>query len=346
MTQAKERAAAALERVAYLLERSLAATPKVTAFRKAAVTVDGLDDDALDQLVASGRVTDLPGVGASTGQVITAAVRGVPSPYLDKLEAETVVPVGEGAALRAALRGDCHTHSTWSDGGASIRDMALTARDLGHEWLALSDHSPRMSIARGLTPERLVAQHEEVARVNEELAPFRVLRAMEVDINEDGSLDFADELLAQLDLVVASPHIKLTMERPLMTRRLVMAVANPNVDILGHCTGRKVGWGGSKPRKPADFDAEIVFAACQRFGVAVEVNCRPERQDPPDELLELALEWGCDVAVDTDAHARGQLEWQVYGCDRLARLGVEPERILNTRTAAELAEHLTARASG
>jgi putative hydrolase len=203
-----------------------------------------------------------------------------------------------------------------------------------------------MSVARGLTPERLVGQHREIAEVNEALAPFRVLRGMEVDINEDGSLDFPDELLAQLDLVVASPHIKLSMERPAMTRRLVKAVANPHVDVLGHCTGRKVGWGGSKARKPADFDAEVVFAACERFGVAVEVNCRPERQDPPDELLELALEWGCDVAVDTDAHAPGQLEWQAYGCDRLARLDVGADRVLNAGTVEDVLDRLAARASG
>ena len=341
----RDRAVAALERVAYLLERALAAPPKVTAFRRAASTVAALPPGELETLHAGGRLTDLPGIGASTGGVVADALAGRPCAYLERLEEETVVPLGPGAALRAALRGDCHTHSTWSDGGAGIRDMALAALALGHEWLVLSDHSPRMSVARGLTPERLVQQHEEVAAVNAELAPFRVLRGMEVDINEDGSLDFPDELLAQLDLVVASPHIKLSMERAAMTRRLVMAVANPHVDVLGHCTGRKVGWGGARKRPPADFDAELVFAACERFGVAVEVICRPERQDPPDELLELALEWGCDVAVDTDAHARGQLEWQAYGCDRLARLGVGPDRVLNARTADELADHLAGRSS-
>jgi putative hydrolase len=339
-----DRSTAALDRVAYLLERSLAPTAKVNAFRKAASVVAALEPSELDRLAASGRVTELPGIGKSTGGVVQDAVAGRPCAYLDDLEASTAIPLGEGAALRAALRGDCHLHSTWSDGGASIRDMALAAQALGHEWMVLSDHSPRMSIARGLTPERLVGQHEEIAQVNAELAPFRVLRGMEVDINEDGSLDFPDELLALLDVVVASPHIKLSMERPAMTRRLVVAMSNPNVDILGHCTGRKVGWGGAKVRKPADFDAEVVFAACQRFGVAVEVNCRPERQDPPDELLELALDWGCDVAVDTDAHAPGQLEWQSYGCDRLARLGVGHDRVFNARPADEVLERLAARA--
>ncbi|MPY93737.1 MAG: PHP domain-containing protein [Acidimicrobiia bacterium] len=342
----QERAVEALERAAYLLERALSPTAKVKAFRRAAEVVSGLGPGELERLAAAGRVTELAGVGPSTGGVVDDAVAGRPSAYLDRLEEETAVPIGEGGALRDALLGDCHLHSTWSDGGASITEMAEAAQALGHEWLVLSDHSPRMSVARGLTPERMVAQHAEIAEVNEAMAPFRVLRGMEVDINEDGSLDFPDELLAQLDVVVASPHIKLGMERPAMTRRLVLAVANPNVDVLGHCTGRKVGWGGSRPRPPASFDAEVVFAACQRFGVAVEVNCRPERQDPPDELLALALEWGCDLAVDTDAHAPGQLEWQAYGCDRLARLGIGPERVLNARNAEDVLAHLAQRSSG
>ena len=142
-----------------------------------------------------------------------------------------------------------------------------------------------MSVANGLSPERLERQLREIAELNERLdegpAPFRVLSGMEVDINEDGSLDAPDELLARLDVVVASPHIKLRMDRAAMTRRLVLAVANPHVDVLGHVTGRKVGWAGARVRPAADLDPDIVFAACARFDVAVEVNCRPERQDPP-----------------------------------------------------------------
>ena len=118
-----------------------------------------------------------------------------------------------------------------------------------------------------------------------------------------------------------------------MTRRMVMAVASPHVDVLGHCTGRKVVGRG---RPPSRFDAEIVFAACSRFDTAVEINCRPERRDPPEDLLELALEWGCKVSIDTDAHAPGQLEWQPWGCDLAARMEIEPERIVNTYGADDL----------
>jgi putative hydrolase len=291
-------------------------------------------------------VTDLPAVGPSTGGVVADIVQGRPSRYLADLEQTSEIPLGEGAELRAALRGDCHSHSTWSDGGASIEEMAVAARELGHDWLVMTDHSPRMSVANGLSPERLERQLREIAALNERLAPFRVLSGMEVDINEDGSLDAPDELLARLDVVVASPHVKLRMDRAAMTRRLVLAVANPHVDVLGHVTGRKVGWEGARVRPAADLDPDLVFAACARFDVAVEVNCRPERQDPPEELLARALDWGCRVAVDTDAHARGQLEWQRYGCDKLARLGAGPEQVVNAASVDDVLAWVGGRRSG
>jgi putative hydrolase len=338
--------AEALERCAYLLERALAPTAKVVAFRRAAEVVRSVDPAELARLVAGGRVTDLPSVGPSTGGVVADVVAGRPSPYLADLEESTAIPLGPGAELRAALRGDCHSHSTWSDGGASITAMARAAIEVGHQWLVLTDHSPRMSVARGLTPERLVEQWKEIDLVNEVVAPFRVLRGMEVDINEDGSLDAPDDVLARLDVVVASPHVKLRMDRAAMTRRLVQAVANPHVDVLGHVTGRKVGWGGERVRPPADFDPDVVFAACARFDVAVEVNCRPERQDPPDELLAQALDWGCRLSIDTDAHAQGQLEFLAYGCDKVALAGAGADRIVNAATADELGAWVASRPGG
>jgi putative hydrolase len=211
--------------------------------------------------------------------------------------------------------------------------MAQTAQELGHEYIVLTDHSARLTIAHGLSAERLEQQLVEVARLNEELAPFRILTGMEVDILEDGTLDMTDEMLSRLDVVVASVHSKLSMEKAEMTRRMVLAVANPNTDILGHCTGRKVVGRG---RPQSKFDAELVFAACARFDKAVEINCRPERQDPPEDLLQLALDWGCKVSIDTDAHAPGQLEWQPYGCDKAARMGIEPSEIVNTMSADDL----------
>jgi putative hydrolase len=325
----------ALDRIVYLLDRALAETTKVRAFARALDVLQEVGDDEVAKLHATGKLTELAGIGPTTARVIGEALDGDVPSYLVHLEDETIIPLGEGADLRAALKGDCHTHSTWSDGGASIESMARTAIALGHDYMVLTDHSPRLTVAHGLSADRLRAQLDEVFALNERLAPFRILTGIEVDILVDGALDQRDDLLARLDVVVASVHSKLRMERSEMTRRMVNAVASPHVDILGHCTGRKLVGSG---RPPSQFDAEIVFAACAQFDTALEINCRPERQDPPDELLELAIDWGLRFAVDTDAHAPGQMEWQVYGCDKAARHGIEPERIVNTMAADDLVE--------
>jgi putative hydrolase len=325
--------AAALDRVVYLLDRDLAEGRRVAAYAKARDIVRDHGDDEIIRLHRAGELLDLAHIGTSTGHVIALAIDGGIEEHLAALEAETAIEVGEGADLRAALKGDCHSHTTWSDGGASVTEMATTARALGHEYLVITDHSPRLTIAHGLNRERLLRQLDEIEAVRSELAPFRILTGMEVDILEDGALDQDDDLLERLDVVVASVHSKLRMPEQEMTRRMVLAVASPHVDILGHCTGRKVVGTG---RPPSRFDADIVFAACARFDTAVEINCRPERQDPPEELLALALDWDCKVSIDTDAHAPGQLEWQAYGCDKAARLEIEPDRIVNALSADDL----------
>jgi putative hydrolase len=344
MSQPTLAPATALRRIAFLLERGREPTYKVRAFRRAAAAVDATDPDELARLAAApgAGLRGLPGVGEVTERVIREALAGEVPVYLRRLEAIEGQPVAEGAAaLRAALRGDCHSHSTWSDGGSPIAEMAEAARDLGHEYLVVSDHSPRLTVASGLSPERLRAQLDEVARLNEDLAgaasrggrPFRLLTGIEVDILEDGSLDQSDGLLARLDVVVASVHSKLRMPGPEMTRRMVAAVANPHADILGHCTGRMVVGRG---RPESEFDPDVVFGACAEHGVAVEVNSRPERQDPPKRLLRLAVEAGCRIAIDTDAHAPGQLDWQLGGCERAFACGVTADMVVNTRDAAGL----------
>ncbi|HEX8134285.1 MAG TPA: PHP domain-containing protein [Actinomycetes bacterium] len=334
---------AALRRIAFLLERGLEPSYKVRAFRRAANALEGYGHAELAALAAGPGLRALPGIGEVTERVAREALAGEVPVYLRRLEAIEGRPVPAGAAeLRAALRGDCHVHSDWSDGGSPIAEMAEAARDLGHDWVALTDHSPRLTVANGLSPERLRRQLDEVARLNERLAeqaaagaarPFRVLTGIEVDILEDGSLDQEAELLARLDLVVASVHSKLRMPAAEMTARMLAAVANPNADVLGHCTGRMVTGRG---RPESTFDAEAVFAACAEHGTAVEVNSRPERQDPPKRLLRLAVEAGCLVAVDTDAHAPGQLDWQALGCERAFACGVTPEMVLNARPAGDL----------
>lgn len=318
----------ALRRIAYLLERAHEPTYRVRAFRTAARVVAGLSEQELGERLAAGTLRELGGVGDVTAQVVTEAWHGEVPVYLRRLESTGGRPVAEGGAeLRAGIRGDCHTHSDWSDGGSPILEMAEAARALGHDWTVLTDHSPRLTVARGLSPERLRDQLDEVERVNEQLAPFRLLTGIEVDILDDGRLDQEDELLARLDVVVASVHSHLRMPEPDMTRRMVAAVANPHTDILGHCTGRMVV---GKKRPESEFDAELVFAACERFGVAVEINSRPERLDPPKRLLRLAVEAGCLTSIDTDAHAPGQLDWQAYGCERAAACGVPADSIVTT----------------
>ncbi len=328
----------ALRRIAFELERGGAPTYRVRAFRRAAAVIDGLAPGELARRLGAGTLEALPGIGATTAQVIAEAAAGQQPAYLTRLLAEQ--PPSPPDGLRAALRGDCHTHSSWSDGGSPVREMAEAARALGHEWIALTDHSPRLTVANGLTAERLAAQLDLVGELNAELAPFRILTGIEVDILEDGSLDQREDLLARLDMVVASVHSQLRMPAGPMTKRMVAAIGNPHVDVLGHCTGRLLGAGdqrGRGRRPESVFDPGAVFGACREHGVAVEINCRPERMDPPDRLLGLAAEAGCRFAIDTDAHAPGQLDWLGNGTARAEKFGISPERVINARGASDVA---------
>jgi putative hydrolase len=325
-----------LRRIAFLLERSREPTFRVKAFRTAAGVIDGLGAAEVADRAKAGTLIQLSGVGEVTARCVTESLAGEVPVYLRRLEATEDTPLDEAtAALRSALRGDCHTHSDWSDGGSPIDEMAATARDLGHEYVVLTDHSPRLKVANGLSAERLEKQLDVVAGVNDKLAPFRMLTGIEVDILEDGTLDQKPSLLARVDVVVASVHSKLRMPAKEMTPRMIAAVSNPHTDILGHCTGRLVT-GGRGTRPESEFDADLVFAACAQFGVAVEINSRPERLDPPKRLLRLAVEAGCLVSIDTDAHAPGQLDWQHHGCERAARCGVPVETVVNSWPADDL----------
>jgi putative hydrolase len=332
--------AADLRRIAFLLERTQADTHRVRAYRGAADAVDAMPPAQVHARVAAGTLTSVRGIGAKTGAVAAASVAGEVHDTLAQLERDAQKPLvaltGEAARLQAALRGDCHTHSNFSDGGSPPHEMARTARDdVGHEWVVLTDHSPRLTVANGLSPKRLRQQLELVARINDQLAGFRLLTGIEVDINPDGTLDQEPDLLAQLDVVVGSVHSELRMPAPQMTARMLRAVDNPHLDVLGHCTGRLVA-GPRAPRPRSTFDAEAVVTACVQRGVALEVNARPERLDPPRDILRLAVEAGCLLSIDTDAHAPGQLTWQPYGVARAVECGADADRVVTTWSAQQV----------
>lgn len=326
----------ALRRIAFLLERQRASTYKIRAFRGASTTVMKLDDDELARHLTDGTLKTLPGIGDATRRVIETAAVGETPEYLAELE-ETSGPLADGGtAVRAALKGDLHCHSDWSDGGSPIEEMVMTAVELGHEYLVLTDHSPRLRVANGLSAARLQEQLKVIRAVNRQTdGVIRLLKGIEVDILDDGTLDQTPAMLRLLDVRVASVHSKLKMERDAMTRRMVNAVRNPFTNVLGHCTGQLIeGNRGTRPQ--SQFDPLAVFEACAENNVAVEINSRPERSDPPDNLIRMALNAGCLFSIDSDAHAPGQLDFQIHGCVRAERLGVPLERIVNTWDADRL----------
>ena len=318
----------ALQEIAFWLERERAKTYRVEAFRNAATAIAGLTVDELAARRAS--LTSMHGIGPRTAGVITEVLDGNVPGYLADLRERGAGPLETGGEeVRAQLLGDLHTHSDWSDGGSPIEVMAATARRLGHQYMVLTDHSPRLTVANGLSAQRLSEQLDVVAEVDAAYDDFRLLPGIEVDINEDGTLDQTPEMLARLDVVVASVHSKLRMDRIGMTRRMLKAVADPATNVLGHCTGRLVT--GSRGKRPeSQFDAKRVFAACAEHEVAVEINSRPERRDPPDKLIAIALDAGCLFSVDSDAHAPGQLDFLDHGAARVQELGVPLDRIVTT----------------
>jgi putative hydrolase len=330
----------ALREIAFYKDRAREESRRVMAYRNAADVIEGLTEAQREKHGQANSWQSLPGVGPKTAKVIAQAWAGREPDVLTELR-EAAGDLG-GGEIRAALKGDLHLHSNWSDGSAPIPEMMAAAQSLGHEYCALTDHSPRLTIANGLSPDRLRHQLDVIDELREQFAPMRILTGIEVDILDDGSLDQEPELLERLDIVVASVHSKLKMESVAMTRRMVRAVSEGKADVLGHCTGRLVT-GGRGTRPESQFDAEEVFTACRDHGTAVEINSRPERRDPPTRLLKLALEIGCDFSIDTDAHAPGQLDFLGYGAQRALDNAVPRDRIVNTWPVEKLLAWAAAR---
>ncbi|WP_448811096.1 PHP domain-containing protein [Agromyces bauzanensis] len=331
---------AALEEIAFLLERDRASSFKSKAFRRAADVIGEYSAEELAARVRDGRLKRTKGIGDTTYTVIAEAVDGEVPAYLSDLRARSgpaVAAAKEG--LRSKLRGDLHAHSDWSDGTTTIATMARAAAFMGLEYLVLSDHSPSLRVANGLSTERLLEQLDVLDELNASGAAgdIRVLSGIEVDILLDGALDQTPDMLERVDVVVASVHSKLRMESREMTARMLRAIEHPQTNVLGHCTGRLVeGSRGTRPQ--SEFDARAVFAACAEHDVAVEINSRPERQDPPDELIQLALGAGCRFTIDSDAHAPGHFSFLDLGAARAEANGVPADRIVTTLPVERLLE--------
>ena len=225
------------------------------------------------------------------------------------------------------IRGDLQMHSTWSDGKASIEEMARACTKLGYEYLALTDHSQAMAMVQGLTPERARKQWEEIAEVRERVKGIEIFRSVEIDILKDGSLDMPDEILEELDVVVISVHSFMDQDRGTMTERVLKAMAHPSVDILAHPTGRLIN-----RRESFELDVEAVLVAAAELKVAVELNANPNRLDFSDVHVHRAKELGVPVVISTDAHSPAGLENMRFGVDQARRGWLEAPDVLNTKS--------------
>ncbi|MBV8199311.1 MAG: DNA polymerase/3'-5' exonuclease PolX [Acidobacteria bacterium] len=225
----------------------------------------------------------------------------------------------------ADLRGDLQMHSTWSDGRNTLEEMVAGCAAHGYEYMAITDHSKALAMVNGLDAGRLKLQWLEIDAIRARHPEIQLLRAMEIDILADGTLDLDDEMLAGLDLVVVSIHSRFELPAAQQTERILRALAHPEVDVLAHPTGRKIN-----RRKPLDFDVETVLARAAELGVAVELNASPDRLDLKDTHLVLARELGCRIVISTDAHRVAELGTMRYGVEQARRAGLEPRHVLNT----------------
>ena len=325
-------AAQVLSEIGYLLRQDPEERFRAKAFSAAAWSL-AVDRPDLEALHGSNELTTLEGVGAGIAKVLAEALETGHSRYLDRLREQMKQPARDDESVLdfAQYKGDVHSHSTWSDGKATMLEMARGAEAMGYAYLGVTDHSPRIKVVNGLDANRLLAQSREMAEVQAQVPGVALLQGIEVDILEDGSLDLPDMVLELLDVVIASPHVKLRQEPAAMTERMLRAVSHPHVDVIGHPTGRRPG-----SREGANYDFESVFKEAARHGVALEIDCDPARMDLSPEMARLALELGCRFSLDADAHAPAELAYVPMGMWMARRAGIPQDRILNFRALEDL----------
>lgn len=290
-----------------------------------------LNEHALSPVDSSGTIIeDAPKILCATEEEVYAAV-GLPWIAPELREDSGEIEAAQRGALPelitlADIRADLHMHTVYSDGQLSIRDMAEQARRRGRQFIVITDHSRSLGIANGLSIERLMEQQEEVRRVDAEMGPdFRVFHGTEMDINADGSLDYPDDVLEKLDFVIASLHVSLRQERDQVTRRLLNAISNPHVDLIGHPRGQLI-----PSREPVDADMDAVFEAAARYNTALEINANPHRLDLEAQYARRAVELGIVLSINTDAHSAPELDLMHFGVSTARRGWVTAASVLNT----------------
>jgi putative hydrolase len=317
--------AQALSEIGYLLRQNEAERFRAKAFAAAAWSIVISRPD-LDALHKANALTTIEGVGPGIAKVLAGLIETGQSSYLDRLRTEMGQPArdDESQIDLSRYQGDVHSHTNWSDGKATMLEMAQGAKAMGYHYLGITDHSPRITVVHGLGAERLLEQSREMADVQSKVGDVTLLQGIEVDILDDGALDLPDAVLELLDIVIASPHVKLRQEPAAMTERMLRAVSNPHVDVIGHPTGRRPG-----SRPGADYDFEAVFKEAARHRVALEIDCDPARMDLSPEMARLALECGCNFTMDADAHAPVEFAYVPMAAWMARRAGIPQDRILN-----------------
>ncbi len=325
-----------LSEIGYLLRQDPEEKFRAKAFSVAAWAVAAEGPD-LAALHGRNELTSLEGVGAGIAKVLADVLETGHSRYLDRLREQMKQPARDDESVLDLTRyqGDIHSHSNWSDGKATMLEMARGAESMGYRYLGVTDHSPRIKVVNGLDADRLLAQSREMGEVQAQVPGVALLQGIEVDILEDGALDLPDMVLELLDVVIASPHVKLRQEPAAMTERMLRAVSHPHVDVIGHPTGRRPG-----SREGANYDFEAVFKEAARHHVALEIDCDPARMDLSPEMARLALECGCNFTLDADAHAPAEFAYVPMGMWLARRAGIPQDRILNFLSLDELTDAL------